>query len=884
MNAGIRATRVSYLQVSETVLSVMHTTSLPIAPTSAPAWVSRIQVLLLGLTSVVLSLASGWTTWLGMTNFTQEAVLSLMITFGIQGVMMVLSWVLGTRIANARAISAAAKASHVPNPTSRTMRLVEWLLISSIILVALNLIAQYFGLFDLLKLGRPMIPSSVMMFTGISLALLTILVVIPHGPELIRNMVQAFVSGTKHIVVMTMLAACLLASVFFSFDSLFSRILPDEERRRIADFRSRSVVMDIRSTLQAVTTDEHTARQKAFFGSSTWSHYNSQLNEITSALQTVPQTIDLQLARDQEKNRQVLSERSSRERQIGLERRRIEQNRRALQDELKTARENAAAQRATMTGLSGRIAQLQRQIAVKAAEIDAEENGLGTSRRKGRGPAYRKLADEAALLQSRLLRLNAELEVLKSQRNKLTQTIANLQGKIASRINAEQQLINKVDAPTGAPGPQDKVAQLDARKTRILSQITELRSARRQFEADPSASTLGALKARCVGSLDLLNSGRAQSALKTNPSCDINELRIGAAPLFALKAGLGKLATDCRIQEPQSSTGFETDVALARECIVKSGLLPALTAPITAKLDRLERERDDKAHRFVVSMNAFLDGNKLAFLAAGIALAIDLLVLVSGLLGALAIRPQSLNIRIPDEDSRKNLDDDHLQDLGRVLRLALGPRSPRENAKRVLQYIEPAKLGAGVVLKVETANVALEDRAIVQQFLNAGTAFAQVYSTEISEAAVGIDRELYLATLKLADQKTKLHEHQEDAKIQPAVPSSLRERLSPPKTVFTKAGRTEASVASRANPATTTPDNPTSGMTTSGKAAPSPRPLTEPEISTQSAADPSSVDDPNDPPRKASAQPTNTSHDKDKTEDQIVTVTDGSFNFDQSRR
>ena len=98
-----------------------------IAPAEGPVWVSRFQVILLALTGLVLSLASGWTTWLGMTNFTHESLLSLMITFGIQGVMMVLSWVLGTRIANARAISAAAKAAHAPNPASPTMRLVEWL-------------------------------------------------------------------------------------------------------------------------------------------------------------------------------------------------------------------------------------------------------------------------------------------------------------------------------------------------------------------------------------------------------------------------------------------------------------------------------------------------------------------------------------------------------------------------------------------------------------------------------------------------------------------------------------------------------------------------------------------------------------------------------------
>ena len=56
------------------------------------------QLFLLAITSLVLSLASGWTTWNGMQNFTNEPVLSLMITLGVQGVMLVLAWFIGIRV------------------------------------------------------------------------------------------------------------------------------------------------------------------------------------------------------------------------------------------------------------------------------------------------------------------------------------------------------------------------------------------------------------------------------------------------------------------------------------------------------------------------------------------------------------------------------------------------------------------------------------------------------------------------------------------------------------------------------------------------------------------------------------------------------------------
>ena len=61
---------------------------------------SNWQLALLASTGIVLSLASGWTTWDGMRNFTNEPLLSLMITFGIQGVMLIVAWLIGESFAS----------------------------------------------------------------------------------------------------------------------------------------------------------------------------------------------------------------------------------------------------------------------------------------------------------------------------------------------------------------------------------------------------------------------------------------------------------------------------------------------------------------------------------------------------------------------------------------------------------------------------------------------------------------------------------------------------------------------------------------------------------------------------------------------------------------
>src|SRR5690606_24240376 len=60
---------------------------------------SNWRLVLLGSAALVLSMASGWTTWDGMRNFTREPLLSGMISFGIQGVMLIAAWLIGESFA-----------------------------------------------------------------------------------------------------------------------------------------------------------------------------------------------------------------------------------------------------------------------------------------------------------------------------------------------------------------------------------------------------------------------------------------------------------------------------------------------------------------------------------------------------------------------------------------------------------------------------------------------------------------------------------------------------------------------------------------------------------------------------------------------------------------
>ena len=57
------------------------------------------QLAVLGAAAIALSVASGYTTFDGLRNFTSAPMLSVLVAFGIQGVMLIVSWLIGESFA-----------------------------------------------------------------------------------------------------------------------------------------------------------------------------------------------------------------------------------------------------------------------------------------------------------------------------------------------------------------------------------------------------------------------------------------------------------------------------------------------------------------------------------------------------------------------------------------------------------------------------------------------------------------------------------------------------------------------------------------------------------------------------------------------------------------
>jgi hypothetical protein len=129
-----------------------------------------------------------------------------------------------------------------------------------------------------------------------------------------------------------------------------------------------------------------------------------------------------------------------------------------------------------------------------------------------------------------------------------------------------------------------------------------------------------------------------------------------------------------------ANTSTDALFGFARRCLSDSALPSHDTDALRTEINRIELSRDDKAHRFVVTLNAFQDGNHLAYLALAIAIGLDGLIFMSGLFGANAVRSPLSDI--PSFRSRSG------SQLEATINAALGAH-PYETAWLTLTSLRP---------------------------------------------------------------------------------------------------------------------------------------------------------------------------------------------------
>lgn len=514
------------------------------------------RLFLMGVTSLALSFASGWTTFEGMTNFTRSPVLCFLITFGVQGIMLVSAWMIG------EAFSGSKRA--IKGFTARLSNFVKVALICLVFIFAMAI------------------------------------------------------------------------SVFFSFDSLFSSIFSDDERARAAEIRAISQVSGVLSNVETRIEKRKNENAEALIASPGWKEYTSRLDRLSDVARSAPDLVEQQL----------MSKMRSEQAEIARHQETLAQAKgqtaalRARQERINQAITRLGAERPALLAEVDQLRQAEREkqrlIDAKQAEAAKEARGIGQTGREGEGPKFRAIKEEQR-------RLDAELDVIKGQKTIAQGRLEALDRQIASQKQQLALINGDVAKIEGEASVAEKfITAQQQRQTEEIKQdlsatasIDSLDQSRDSFRQQPGEAAFLAIQQNCVNLLNALSAVPKIAPEIASISCEPGAATAtDAGRIFALQAAKASHAKNCTLNSEAEGTSTDELLKLGQRCIQASGLPEEDATEFRAILSRINLNRDDKAKNFVVTLNAFSDGNWLAYLALCLAIAIDSLVFLSGLIGA----------------------------------------------------------------------------------------------------------------------------------------------------------------------------------------------------------------------------------------------------------
>ncbi len=689
------------------------------------------QLGLLGATGIVLSLASGWTTWDGMKNFTGEPILSAMVTFGIQGVMLIVAWLIGESFATGMNQQApASKFSTVLVSTDTGLKSALGLTLGGIALSGVA--ATLHGLQN----GRPD-PGRIALWLAVmgGACLVLGLLIVAARAHTLRGYFDATRVIVRTAVLWVMFLACMATSVFFSFDSLFSTIFPASERVRAAELRAQNQVAGIVNDIGGTIVRGQLKETEQLFGTEGWKAYDAQLAKLSAAANSSQKLIEEFFQTQMEERRRGIAQQQERvttaqSGAVGLTSKKT-----GLTDELARLKGERPALAEDFSKRKGDVDAIMKDLDAKRVEAMAEARGVEGTGKVGEGAMFRArkteeaaLKDKQKIAEERLRDAQKRFQTVETRLTQVERELSIIDGDIAKlkgeAQTAEQRIKFAEDAKGAEEGPR-----LDP--TRI---IPAFEKARAEFRQSPKAEGLGQVQTMCGQLVQSMSTPATRDKI-AGIDCDPKSAAEAAARVFALNAGVLAFDAQCAGGEKLARHKTTDDLfAFARSCVQDSGLGSKDTDELRQKINFIELNRDDKANRFVVTWNAFQDGNRLAYLSLAIAIAVDGLVFMSGLFGANAVRSPLSDV--PTSKARS------AEQLEGIMDNALLPHR-FENARIVIEAMHADTSVPGYTAIVDLRELDPQDATVVRRVLNAGATIGAVLRNPEEPTVYAVRPELY---------------------------------------------------------------------------------------------------------------------------------------------
>lgn len=692
------------------------------------------QLALLGSTAILLTLASTYTTWDGMRNFTGAGLLSLGVAFGIQGVMLIAAWLIGESFAvgmNQRPVRGELQSFGLPPLAANILGAVTGLAL----VVA---VIAYFVLGGDAKPGASWAHFSDRMMIAAVGVLVVILVAIFSASDLLKPYLQSMRVIIKNLILWVMFLSTMALSVFFSFDSHFSGIFPAAERARAAELRAQNQVAGILADIEQKITGSRLEEAQSLFQNPNYEKYDVQLTKLAELSRAAAPQIEAYF------NNQI--EERNRAKKQQQERMTTAQAGQAGLAGKKTAMgEELSRLMGERPSLAGDFAQKKSDLEAKQKEVDAkrveamaEAGGVEGTGKEGKGPMYRQRMDELGKLQAAIKiaeeRVNDAKKRLSTTETRITQIEreqSTIDGDLA-KLKGEAETAEQRIKLTEEQLPTDAGARTDP------SRITPaFEAAKADFRQDPTVEKLAHVQRLCSQIHAAMTTATpATKKQVAEIDCDPKQAAEAASVVFALNAGTETFIKSCKGGDKLNQyTSTDALFGFARKCLADSGLPSKETDGLRTKINFIELNRDDKAHRFVVTWNAFLDGNRLAYLALAIAISVDALVFMAGLFGANAVRSPLSDV--PSSKARSG------EQLEGTINAALGGL-PYDTANLVLRAMRPITNTDGFSAEVDLDRM---DKVTADRIRVVLTAGADIHAVEM----VSRNPEKYRVRLELRE-------------------------------------------------------------------------------------------------------------------------------------
>ena len=503
----------------------------------------------------------------------------------------------------------------------------------------------------------------------------------------------------------------------------FQRHLPCRPAgKRAAEIRTlnqvAAVVADIGERAQKVQL----AEAERLFDTDGWKAYDAHLAKLAQeAAGLAGRDREVLRPEDRGPRRGIIEQQ---ERIAGAERGQTslaEASRDELEAELQRLEPGVGALEAEMAKAQATYNETKQAIAAKRIDASAEDGGVEGTMKRGQGPVYRQRMAELDDLQRKLtITDEPRFKDAQKQRDRASARIVSLRREIAT-INGEVAKY-KGEALDGDAAHQDsrERATRMPRAPRSIPPASCRRSSGRvpHSVSSPTLERLAAVQTQCGNLVNAMTSTpppRTRCAVSTAiPSRRLRRPRASSRSMRALSPSgpIARAAPSCPRAPPPTAC-----LASGANVCRSPASCRRIRTDIGARLQSIEMNRDDKAHRFVVTWNAFLDGNRLAYLALVLAIGVDALVLMAGLFGAAAVKSPLSDVPSPKARSAEQLE--------AIVKNALG-EDRLENAELVLAAMRPSGIPGDSRSEVDLSRYDPETARRIRKVLVAGASIGAV--------------------------------------------------------------------------------------------------------------------------------------------------------------